>query len=369
MADVPESGGPPDAELDPSLLDRFLTGECSPAEVELVRRWLAAHPASAQYVNDVRAALEKAARPAGGWDTAGAWARVLRDAVAPERNAARLPPPLRLTASTFTERRALARVIASPWMRLAAAIVLVIGAGALWLGRAPTWFGTPPRSAVPPMHEYVTARGQRTELRLPDGTRVMLAPDSRLRVPADFDAAGREVALEGQAYFAVIHDERKPFQVRVGTAVVHDLGTEFVVRAYTGARTVQVVVAEGKVELRRAAEGPSSGGAVLGRGESGRLDAAGGITTGRADLAAALAWTQGRLVFNETPLRDVIPELARWYDLDIRLADSALGHRRVTLSLGPESATAAVEAVALLADARYERSGRVVTFSSKAAAP
>jgi transmembrane sensor len=352
---------PPPDDIDFALLDRFLAGECSTAEADLVRRWLATQGADARYVDAMRDALERRETAAAGRDADSAWARLARDTVDAERNADRLPPPLRLTTSALGGRWGIGRTLASPWLRAAAVVALAIGGGALWLTHQHAVPEARPASAAPAIREYATARGQRTELRLPDGTRVLLAPESRLGVPADFAVTRREFTLEGQAYFEVTHDPRKPFRVRAGNAVAYDLGTRFVVRAYRSAPAVQVVVAEGRVQLGAAGERPEMG-AVLGGGDLGRLDSAGVVTTGRANLAAALAWTRGELVFADAPLSDVAAELGRWYDLDIHLADSALRIKRLTLTIGNESAPEALDAVALLVGARYQRHGQTVTF-------
>ncbi len=357
------------SSVDPALLDRFLAGECSPAEVELVRQWLSSHAAEAKYLDAVRDILGRSgsAGAALGSNTDSAWDRLARDTVEAERNAERLPPPLRLTAGARAEPRGARRILASPRLRTAAVITAVVGVGSLWLHRKPVAPVTSPVSAVPAVREYATARGQRLELRLPDGTRAMLAPESRLQVPHDFAAINRDLRLEGEAYFEVTHDERKPFRVHAGNAVAHDLGTRFVVRAYRGARAVQVVVAQGKVGLDPAGA-PTGSGPVLGRGELGRVDSAGAVSTGGANLAIALAWTRGELVFKDASLSEVVTELGRWYDLDIKVADSTLRRSRLTLTIGRGAAPEALEAVALLIGARYEMHGQAVTFSAKTAA-
>ena len=72
---------------------------------------------------------------------------------------------------------------------------------------------------------------------LADGSRVVLGPDSRLTVPADFGSGARAVELEGDGYFDVRHDAAKPFAVRVGQALVEDVGTTFRVESDDGNAT------------------------------------------------------------------------------------------------------------------------------------
>ena len=84
---------------------------------------------------------------------------------------------------------------------------------------------------------------------LADGSRVILGPDSRLTVPADFGSTARAVELKGDGYFDVRHDAAKPFTVRVANALVEDVGTTFTVESDAG-DTTSVSVLSGSVRLR-----------------------------------------------------------------------------------------------------------------------
>jgi ferric-dicitrate binding protein FerR (iron transport regulator) len=172
---------------------------------------------------------------------------------------------------------------------------------------------------------------------LPDGSSVMLGPESSLSYAGTYGSRVRAVELEGEAYFEVVHDEAKPFEVRAEYAVARDLGTRFIVRARSSRPAVDVVVAEGRVALGQVRGSPSAAlvpmtdSLLLDPGELGRLTAAGELTHRRGvALDPYFGWTQGRLVFDAASLADVIDELNRWYDADIRLADSAMSTLRLT---------------------------------------
>src|SRR5256885_17213709 len=77
-----------------------------------------------------------------------------------------------------------------------------------------------------------------------------------------------------------------------------------------------------------------------------------------------LGWTEGRLALYDTLLADALPDLARWYDLDITLAEATLGQRRFTFEARGEPLAQVLDGIALLVHARYERHGRSVTFHS-----
>jgi transmembrane sensor len=202
-------------------------------------------------------------------------------------------------------------------------------------------------------------------LRLADGSSVVLAPESKLWIPSDFGRTVREVRLQGEAYFEVAHDSTRPFLVHAAESITRVLGTQFSVRAYPADHQVDVMVRSGRVSVR-AARGVSGTEAVITRGQLARLDSL-GLTTvmSRADVEQALAWTDGRLAFDKEAFRDIIPQLERWYHLRIRLADPALGARRITATFGNESEDQILDALALLLDAHVAREGPVATFVAR----
>jgi ferric-dicitrate binding protein FerR (iron transport regulator) len=243
---------------------------------------------------------------------------------------------------------------------LAAAAVIAAAAGLV--GRALLTRGEPSRQAT--AERVITVPlGEQARFRLPDGSAVLLGAGSTLRHPGAFADRVREVTLEGQAYFMVEHDARRPFRVRAGDLVATDLGTEFLVRAYPEDRRARVVVRSGRVAVRPA-QGPDSSqqGRVVRAGELGRLGADGEPTIEQADTAAYFAWTEGMLVFDGTPLREALPQLSRWYDLDFRLADPALGAIPLSGKLDQTLTPARLDLLAGSLGLQQVRRGRVVTL-------
>jgi transmembrane sensor len=220
-----------------------------------------------------------------------------------------------------------------------------------------------------PLREYVTRPGQRETVTLLDGTQLTLAPASRLQLSSEYGRPNRDVTLDGEAVFGVVHDAQHPFTVRAKGIETTDIGTRFCVRAYMGEAAVRVAVADGRVVLSRRGRGRSRPAPTATRGAEPVM--AGDVAT-VTDTSLAithvtstpddLAWADGWLAFRETPMRDAVADLGRWYDVDVRLADPSLATRRITASLHDEPLPKVLSAVALLIDARYEQHGRVVTF-------
>ena len=320
------------------LLDRHLAGEASASEAQLIREWLAEDPEYAALLEDLRLIRRVTADPVPQTSVEGAWVKASK--------------------SLRPSRRLLVAVIAA-----AAVVVAVVGGWAV-LGRAPAW------------REVSTAVGHRTVVHLRDGTQITLAPQSQLRYTADYGKTRRDVYLDGEAYFQVSLDTRRPFRVHTARSITEDLGTAFVVRAYAEQNATEVVVAEGRVAVWRAdtvrtpltpdARPDAQPGLVLEARDLGRLDANGGVTLRRGiDVARQLAWTSGVLAFDGAPLRDVVPTLGRWYNAEIHLpdGDSALGARRLTATFTNESLDRVVERIAMTLGLRVERgSGSVINL-------
>lgn len=338
---------PSDDHPEWTALPRYFAGELSEAESVHIQQWIEADPARVAAVAELRRVWDVTGQPRHRWDAAAGLQRIkearAESAVVPIR----VPRPAP-QVSPFQRR---------PWWKsggVAAAIVLAAVGG--W------WFiaeRTPQASYVaPPMTELVTRRGQRADLLLPDGSRVTLGVGSRLRYPTRYAGASRDLYLDGEAYFQVAHDPAKPFRVHTARGIAEDLGTAFGVRAY-GADELEVVVAEGAVVLRNLPEGTAArDSAVLRQADYGVVDRAGRVSrTSNVDVDAYLAWRQGKLVFHDTPVREVLRRLSRWYDIDLEIADSTVAERPFTASFDNEPAERVLDVLALTMRLRYERRG------------
>jgi ferric-dicitrate binding protein FerR (iron transport regulator) len=219
------------------------------------------------------------------------------------------------------------------------------------------------------LRTVATKNAQRASLTLVDGSTVILAPASRLRYASDFGTNTRDVYLEGEAYFDVVHDGDHAFAVHTATAITKDLGTSFSVHAYASDTTVRVVVAEGSVELRADHLPSGRRGAVLTAGQLGRLASDGtALVQPAADVSRYLAWTRGRLVFDDTPLGEAVPQLERWYDIELRLADPSLARLSLTGSYKDEPIAEVIQNIALALNLRVEHHGGTIFLAAKHAA-
>lgn len=348
----------------------YLSGECSAAESAEIERWAAASPANQARLEVLRRIWARAATDLtdSGVGEENAWRRMAarirhsaKDSVVAGPIVPRTAPALRVEPSGLSKRPRWSRI--RPASLAAVAGILIAAA----LFRWPHRIDEPTRvAAAGEGREHATQRGQRLSVLLLDGTRIVLAPETRVRVSKDFGRRSRDVHLTGTAYFDVAPDLERPFTVRAQGAVARVLGTGFVVRAYPGDSAVEVVVKKGSVSLAPVPAGSAqqSHGMVLTRGQRGRVDRTGNSRMSvAADLRAEFAWTRGRLVFERTQFRHAVPQLERWYDVNIVIADSVLAGRRITAAFESESPQAVFSALAILLHARVVSRNDTLLFS------
>jgi transmembrane sensor len=332
-----------DGDIHWVALDRYVSGEGTPDEREMMRRRIRASPTLTAIVEVMRSAGHVSPEENAPADSDEAW-RALSARLGVERR----HEPLTLIPPE-PHSHGLKRVVG--W---AAAVLFIAGSAyASWRALQPS---RSTRAEAPAIRAtYATARGERATVELRDGTRVTLAPGTEIRVAA----VGRQIYLSGEAVFSVTHDPTQPFRVTAPSGTtVQDIGTQFDMRAYD--KTVRVVVADGSVSI----EGTRP--VILTRGALGVVDSTGAarVTRGVA-VDRYLSWSQGNLTFVNTPMREVIPELERWYDIDVHLGSAKLADDRLTVTISDIPADVALDAIARALDASVVRSGQTVTLVSR----
>jgi transmembrane sensor len=166
---------------------------------------------------------------------------------------------------------------------------------------------------------YATGIGEQRTIQLVEGSTIELNAHSKVEVR--LTNRRREVALmEGQALFRVAKDKQRPFVVRAGEAEVRAVGTEFDV--YKKQTETVVTVVEGRVETYPGSEGAAA--IVISAGEQLTVLPHTVTKPTRADTAAATAWVQKRLIFEETPLREVAEEFNRYNRRPLAIDDPEL---------------------------------------------
>jgi transmembrane sensor len=203
---------------------------------------------------------------------------------------------------------------------------------------------------------------------LDDGSKVRLAPESKLTIPKNFGPDLRAVKLEGAANFEVAPGQKKEFRVLARNAQVVATGTSFTMRAYANDPALTVVVNQGAVEIRKdKEETPLATGAALVIPDSGAARQA--TPDERVETEG---WRQGTLAITKQPLREVLPQLKRWYGLNVMVQQPKLLERPVTMVVSLDSSRQAIRAVEASTGLEFGYVGQNMVFrepAAKAAAP
>lgn len=170
--------------------------------------------------------------------------------------------------------------------------------------------------AMEVLYELSTPKGGTYRVTLDDGSTVWLNAASKLIYPSKFSQHERKVVIEGEAYFEIKKDPKRPFKVTSGEQTVEVLGTAFNISAYPDERVVRTTLVEGKVKVAQNGASPSS--VFLHPGQQSILKKDREITVKQVNLMGQVGWREGLFYFDETALRDAMLQISRWYDIEIR---------------------------------------------------
>ncbi|WP_242131153.1 FecR family protein [Aestuariivivens marinum] len=169
---------------------------------------------------------------------------------------------------------------------------------------------------------FITERGDKKEVYLPDGSKIVLNADSELSYPREFNDSIREVTLVGEAFFDIKRDVTKPFIVNTNSIKIRVLGTSFNVKSYSKDKRIETTLVSGKVELIKDEETPiilaPSQKAVFHKKDN-KLE----IEEVKS-LDQVVSWREGKLIFNKTPLQEVVSDLERKYNTKIIINSKTL---------------------------------------------
>lgn len=167
---------------------------------------------------------------------------------------------------------------------------------------------------------------------LPDGTLVSLNTNTKIKYPKTFTRNIREITIEGEAFFEVVPNKDKPFIIHAGNSQIKVLGTSFNVNAYPSAKSVEVVVETGKVQvLNKATKANETNELILTSGERGTLVySSNSLLKSTNQNPNFLAWKTRNLIFKATSLAEVIENLEKVYNVNIQMADPKLNELLLT---------------------------------------
>jgi transmembrane sensor len=212
------------------LFDRYLSGTCSPEEVEDLVALLHKEGADRYLDERLRALWERSGEEPGTYPVD--WDRMLA--------AVRRSDDDLVQFQQYRDRQTLRR----RWAGVAAAAaILIIGGGIGWMTRPRA-----PKTAVT-AQVPAAAPAKTHTIHLPDGSTVVLNTSSKLNYPTAFTGRTREVYLSGEGYFDIRPVPGQPFLVHTGKLTTRVLGTTFDIRAYPGDGAIDITVTKGRVQV------------------------------------------------------------------------------------------------------------------------
>lgn len=307
-------------------LFKSLSGEISPEQQMELDTWIAQSNENQQIADDMRLIWQKSGRmkkqftPNLDADFAQVLGKIQTDA---PRTQLRVRPRI--------------------WMSAAAALLVL--AACAWIFRM-----YQPQAAE--MQQIAALNVEKQDFTLSDGTHVWLRKGAKLKFPKTFSGKNRSVQLDGEAFFEVTPDAAHPFHIDlIDGGSVEVLGTAFDVNTLQHS----VSVRHGKVRYR---PGAHAAGEVLLAGMKATFNPESAqLSLQEMPSMNEMAWQSGGLEFINTPLKVVVSDLERFYDVRIQLRNNQIQDCRYTAPLTSQPLTKVLKSIALVFDMRLEKAG------------
>jgi len=251
------------------------------------------------------------------------------------------------------KRRSLVHRIAIAYTRVAAILLLpLILAGGILLGLG-IKFSEKDQIVNSVIHAPM---GSRVSFNLPDGTTGWLNSGSSLTYSLPF-ADHRNVALEGEAWFDVVHNAKRPFEINTVNSTVKVLGTSFYLSAYSDEKYVEVVLQDGKVMFSDSSKTKN----VTLKPSERLVFRKGDVTVSSVDPAKYKAWTSGKLVFRGDDMAEVARRIERWYNIKVELANKELEQFSFRATFEDDSLEEVLNLLSMTSPIRYKIIPRELT--------
>jgi transmembrane sensor len=241
--------------------------------------------------------------------------------------------------------------------QLAAAAVLVICIGFGYL-----FFKDNSTDSTNVLEIYQTSRGKKQDLILSDGTKVHLNSGSIFKAPKRFTGVKRIVYLEGEAFFEVAKNDKMPFVIiseKLSTQVV---GTSFNVKAFRNSKNIEVAVMTGKVKVF-----DKNTDVILTPNQKVTYEKISGKLQKQAvlEITNYNAWMKGTLVFEKKSMEEIIKDLNRNFNIEIKLEGEKLKKCELSVRFENDSLETILQILCSYTDAKYVRTGNKIVITGK----
>jgi transmembrane sensor len=336
-------------KIDRELLYRYLDGSFTPDDETVIKKWLDTDDRNRDHLNRLKKIWDTPEIPLPAPDMEQAWLNIT-DKIAIKQQAARKKFSLKQIIDSIVSLRPFFRYRMVPVT--ACILFLFISIYFLLTSLQPV-----------KMNAVTIGHAQQETINLSDGTRLTLDAGSTFQYPEKFSNSKREVYLHGEGFFRVAHDPDRPFIIHANGAFITVLGTEFNVRAWDQNKKVVVAVVKGTVALR----GEISGGEVLIQDKQYSIlnDSQHPSLPHEWDGISHISWMQREFYFQSSPLREVLDQLQRWYDVTFELPDEQAATNQVTVLVRDMPIEEILNLLALINNFEYEQRSNKIIFSRK----
>ncbi|WP_294962345.1 FecR domain-containing protein [uncultured Flavobacterium sp.] len=201
--------------------------------------------------------------------------------------------------------------------------------------------------------QFAVKLGEHAQIKLSDGTKIWLNAGSVLKYPTAFKGDTREVYLSGEAFFDVAKDKKHPFIIHTNKMDTKVLGTSFNVQAYPDQTTQEVSVATGRVNVKSTVTEENvyvtPGQKVVFKSQNNKLQAFKDIPLNTISL-----WRKNIMVFEETPLPEVVATINRNYNIAIEVKNKNLNALKISAYFKELPADQVIGLVCNIINAEYK---------------
>lgn len=203
--------------------------------------------------------------------------------------------------------------------------------------------------------ENVTQMGQKLILSLPDGSDITMNGDSKLKYPEQFKYNLREVYLEGEAFFQIVHDPQKPFIVHFSNITTTVLGTKFNVNAFKNSEEISVSLVEGKVIVTNKEKNGIKGNVLLAPKQKLVYNFKDDLSKiNEFDYLQEVGWKDNILVFKDEPLDMIFARLERAYGIKFVLQSKSYQNIKLTTKFENSTINTVNEVIKKLTGLEYK---------------
>jgi len=331
------------------LIAKYFAGEISENEMSQLRGWLESSVENKLLFDDLKQNWESLELQSSPNDKS----RVLNRVKA------------KIKADEPIVEKEVKRLFVRSWYRMAASVIVAISVGTL------AWYQiNEPFSTLNTLGYEVSdcEAGMQKEIFLADGSHVFMNGDSRVKYKKELSGDERNIFLEGEAFFDVARNEKKPFVIGLDGAEVKVLGTSFNIKAYPEDKLMETSVLTGKVSFKHT-HGiweKDQESMFLVPGQKGVINhESEAFDQLNVDNQHDVAWMKNKLIFNNTSLLEITKTLYRMYGVNFKLSDGSLEDLKITADFENEELEEIMKILEMTSEFSYKMENDLVFIGKK----